>query len=99
MRKSAVVPPPEVQLSVICVAESTTAPGLVGLGGAPWLCVVALTVTPEEASGAALALIAQILKLYCVSWVRPVTKYPVSVMLVSGICVPDAQLAGALPPA
>ena len=59
---------------MIWLAESTVALSLVGLAGAAWLCVVAVTVTPEETE-APPALMAQTRKLYCVSCVRPVTLW------------------------
>ena len=58
---------------VIWVEEFTVALCPVGFGGAARDWVVPVVVTPEETSGVAFALIAQTLKLYWVSWVKPVT--------------------------
>ena len=58
--------------------ESAVAMRPVTSGGGLWN-VVALTVTPADASGVGLALIAQTLKLYCVPLLRPVTWWEVPV--------------------
>ncbi len=58
------VPPPVVQLTVICVALFAVAEGDVGFGGATKLWVVAVAVAPLDKSGVALAFAAQTLKLY-----------------------------------
>ena len=60
--------------------------------------MVVVRVTPVETLAVAFALMAQIRKLYWVSWVKPVIAWLVPVMLPSLIVVPDAQSLGAVVP-
>ena len=48
--------------------------------------------------GVALALMEQTRKLYCCAGRSPVTAFDVPLMAASLICVPEAQLAGAVAP-
>jgi hypothetical protein len=74
-----VVPPPELQLRVVEVRESPWAVNPTGSGGGAWR-VVTDTVTPEEILGVELEPTAQILKLYWVDPVSPVTTWLVPEM-------------------
>jgi hypothetical protein len=89
----AVVPPPEVQFTVIPVVLIAVILGAVGLGGRAW--GVALTVTPEERVGVVLPFAAQIRKEYWVAGVNPETTRLVPVRLANWAAV---QLAGAVAP-
>ncbi len=91
--KDAVDPPPEVQLTLIAVAEVAEAPGLVGAGGTAAGCL--LMVTPEARSGVALPFREQTLKLYGVPPVSPATAFDV---VAEVVVEPLVQSAGAVAP-
>src|SRR5690606_7751950 len=99
MRKPAVEPPPDVHSRSMRSAEMAVALSPEACGGGGMLLVVAVAATPGDGAGVALALMAQIRKVYCVEALSPDTTCAVPLMLPSPIWVPSLQLKGATAPA